>query len=156
MCSHPFLCLPVFVSCYAVNTLVMVGFMQWVKTWSAARGLQGAWLGLLLLQLLRCARACARRSFLVRVVHVLSVRLLYPTSREFVQALTLHTEHYHSLWTVQRCQPTHVALSAWKTGRTLLELKRGRPRRTQVGTVLSTAATLLMLHVFTSPHRQHP
>lgn len=45
--------------------------MQWVKTWSAARGLQGAWLGLLLLQLLRCARACARRSCLVRVVHVL-------------------------------------------------------------------------------------
>ncbi|CAM9378413.1 unnamed protein product, partial [Laminaria digitata] len=39
--------------CYAVNTGVMVLFMQWVRTWPAARGLHGAWLGLLVLQILR-------------------------------------------------------------------------------------------------------
>ncbi|CAM9212103.1 unnamed protein product [Sphacelaria rigidula] len=40
-------------SCYAVNTVVMVGFMEIVKTWPASKGLHGAWMGLLLLQILR-------------------------------------------------------------------------------------------------------
>lgn len=38
---------------YAVNTVVLVTFMQWVRTWPATRGLHGAWMGLLLLQTIR-------------------------------------------------------------------------------------------------------
>ncbi|CAM9851925.1 unnamed protein product [Ectocarpus sp. 6 AP-2014] len=39
--------------CYAINTVVLVSFMQWVRTWPATRGLHGAWMGLLLLQIIR-------------------------------------------------------------------------------------------------------
>ena len=39
--------------CYAINTVVLVSFMQWVRTWPAARGLHGAWMGLFLLQTIR-------------------------------------------------------------------------------------------------------
>lgn len=41
--------------CYAINTVVLVSFMQWVRTWPAARGLHGAWMGLFLLQTIRVA-----------------------------------------------------------------------------------------------------
>ncbi len=42
--------------CYAVNTLVLMSFMQWVRSWPAAHGLHGAWMGLLLLQTIRRER----------------------------------------------------------------------------------------------------
>ncbi|CAM9472831.1 unnamed protein product [Scytosiphon promiscuus] len=41
--------------CYAVNTVILVSFMQWVRTWPATRGLHGAWMGLLVLQIIRVA-----------------------------------------------------------------------------------------------------